>query len=340
MSNPDAYVDLGVIGIPQLLILDGTTGIPKGIKNESGQSLLAQVLTFAQLNALTNVSEGTLVTVSDINYATFVFNGGKWTSNSPLQLMNSGIPFVVPPEGTVGTAGALTLSTGLPEAYPGSFTYFPANAVNTGAQSAAGWYFTQYSSTVAGTIAGNVYPNPVYNLTGDPDESAPIVAGGKYSALNVLSGAGGGAYTSPTTAIQAQNYTAIYPNLVGQFGGLQYQVLADRSSGSTAGPLLEVSVGVSGGTVGQQQAIYETPAINAAALNNYFVSRTMLNLGGYKTQVSPPLNVVGPAQNPNSTPSLYTTVDFTGNTQFTISITRNVGEYYVVPGVQLSVIFS
>jgi len=332
----DAYIDLGVIGIPQLLILDGVTGIPKGIRNESGQSLFAQILTFAQMNALTNVTNGTVVAVSDINYSEFIFQAGRWSSNSPLQLMNSGIPFVMPPEGTVGTAGALTLNTGLPQAYPGSFTYFPAGAVNTGAQSLAGWYFVEYSSTVAGTIAGNMYPGP-YNQTGDPDESVPIVAGGKYDALNVLSGAGGGAYTSPTTLITAQDFTAINPNLVGVFGGLDYSILADRSATSQAGATIEAVFTPAGTTAGQ--IVYEIDS-GAAAISNIYVSRTMLNLGGYGIQVNPPLAVPGPAQNPGTTPSLYTTVDFTQQQGFAIKIKRSVGEFYVVAGVQLSVIFS
>ena len=327
----------------ELLILDGVTGIPKGVQNSNGQSLFAQILTFAQMNALTNVTNGTLVTVSDLNYAQFSYFDGKWGSTSPLQLMNAGIPFVRSGSGTIGNNGALLFSgtNALPTAYPGAYCYFPLGAIFAGTvahtvasvstgTSPAGWYFTQFSSSVAGTVSNNIYPDPKWNITGDPDESVPTVAGGKYATLTPFSTTGPGAFTQTTAAIVAQNYTNIPAGLIGQFGGLTYNVLADRSNNADAASLM---VQVGSGTGAQTIASFSSTGIS-----QLFMSRTLLDLGGYKQQVSPPLTLQGPGS--ASVNSLYTTIDFTLPQNLQIVLTALAADFYVVTGVQLAAIFS
>ena len=66
------------------------------------------------------------------------------------------IPFIITSSGSIADNGALTGVTALPATFSaGAYCYFPANAISAG--SAAGWYWTKFSSTTAGTIYNSTY---------------------------------------------------------------------------------------------------------------------------------------------------------------------------------------
>lgn len=117
---------------------------------------------------------------------------------------NSGVPFVMPSSGTVGSNGAVTFTTafGASDLYKGFF-YYPANSI-TGSN-AAGWYWTEMSSTTTGTIYNNTY------TSGVPTRPTKVA----------FSGSTGAAYTQLTTAVTAQSLT-LAANLMGPNGHVRW----------------------------------------------------------------------------------------------------------------------
>lgn len=117
------------------------------------------------------------------------FSAGGALANG--DLIQCGVPLVLPSSGSIGNNGALTLTTALPYAYPAAFMYFPASAIVSG--SAAGWYYVAMSTTLLGTIYNDVY------VSGKPVvPSSPVT----------FSTTGPGAYTQTTGgAITSLNFT-------------------------------------------------------------------------------------------------------------------------------------
>lgn len=86
------------------------------------------------------------------------------TAANPAQpvtvLLNSAIPFIKAPSGTMGNNGAVSAMTALVRTYSnGAYLYLPANAISAG--SAAGWYWFVGSSTTAGTVYNSTYTSGV-----------------------------------------------------------------------------------------------------------------------------------------------------------------------------------
>ena len=88
-------------------------------------------------------------------------------------LGQSNIPFVMCSSGTMGNNGALSAITALPTTYPSAYTYFPVNQIAAGV--AAGWYYTVYSSTTAGTVYNNTYTSGTPVI---PSSPTPFVTTG------------------------------------------------------------------------------------------------------------------------------------------------------------------
>lgn len=88
--------------------------------------------------------------------------------STPYNLVNCGIPMVLPSSGTVGNNGALSGITAIPTGiiYPHAYVYMPANAISAG--SAAGYYYAQFSSTTAATLYNNVYTSGTPTVPSTP----------------------------------------------------------------------------------------------------------------------------------------------------------------------------
>lgn len=74
-------------------------------------------------------------------------------TGQPIELYRMGAPVMVPPAGTIGTNGALTITgVAVPSPFAGMslWCYFPAGAVYSG--SVAGYFWTALSSGTAGTV--------------------------------------------------------------------------------------------------------------------------------------------------------------------------------------------
>lgn len=126
--------------------------------------------------------------------------------NTPVILLQCGVPIGIAPTGTMAANGAVTLGTALNVTYSGGlWLYFPSGAVYSG--SAAGFYWTVMSSTTLGTVYDNIYV-PGTNSFDIPASPTAIVA------------AGPGAYTGVTSEITALSVT-VPGGLMGKNGSLK-----------------------------------------------------------------------------------------------------------------------
>lgn len=84
----------------------------------------------------------------------------------PYSILNNGIPFVLPSNGTVGNNGALSGITATNVAHPHAYVWLPSNAISAG--SASGWYYAQFSSTTAATLYNNTYTSGTPTVPSSP----------------------------------------------------------------------------------------------------------------------------------------------------------------------------
>lgn len=102
-----------------------------------------------------------------IPWGAVAITGGSITgTNVPYVAGRSAVPLIGVSSGSMGNNGALSGITALPLAYPNAYCYFPANAIVSG--SAAGWYFTQFSGTQAGTVFNNTYTSGMPAIPASP----------------------------------------------------------------------------------------------------------------------------------------------------------------------------
>lgn len=134
-------------------------------------------------------------------------NGAAWVSGA-ISLPQGGLPRILQSSGTMGANGALSAITALPNTYPHCYLRFPAGKAYSG--SAAGFYYTEMSSTTAGTVFNNIYVSGTATI---PTTKVPIVD------------AGPGAYTqdtATTTSIVAHSFS-IPANGMGLVGKMEMQ---------------------------------------------------------------------------------------------------------------------
>lgn len=84
----------------------------------------------------------------------------------PVTLLLTAIPFISFSSWTFGANGALTLAVALPVAYPAAYVYFPLDAIGAGVP--AGWYYTTFSSTTAGTVFNDRYTSGQPSIPASP----------------------------------------------------------------------------------------------------------------------------------------------------------------------------
>ena len=143
------------------------------------------------------------------------FGPGGATGVNPLVIAKSAIPFINISSGSIGNNGALSGVTALGRTFSnGAYCYFPANAIAAGVS--AGWYWTVFSSTTAGTIYNSTYTSGV-----------PVIG-----TTTAFSTTGPGAYTGDTTALAGPS-TSIPAGAIGANGSLR--VGGHLSVNNTAG---------------------------------------------------------------------------------------------------------
>lgn len=142
-------------------------------------------ITFANLPAA-SANTGRIYNVSDVgvNGSLWQSNGTKWAPlNGTILLGLASIPYVSMSSGSIAANGALSGFTNFGATLPNAWLYLPANAV--AASSPAGWYYTAFSSTSAGTV----YLNQPATLDAPIPTSLTPVTDGQ------------GAYTGVTSAV-------------------------------------------------------------------------------------------------------------------------------------------
>jgi len=138
-------------------------------------------------------------------------------AKSTFVVAKTAVPVILVPNGTVATAGVITLGTALPLIYTAAWVRLPAGAVVGGL---AGLYYVVFSSTTVGQV---------YTNFADPATAfAPAIPTGTLVAA-VGSNA---AYTQATTEVTLANVTVV-ANSVGENGAVQLTVL--QSNNGTAG---------------------------------------------------------------------------------------------------------
>lgn len=136
----------------------------------------------------------------------------------PRSLFDCRIPFIMPSSGSMANNGAVTLSVALPAVFPESYVYFPANAIVAG--SAAGWYFTVFSSTTVGSVKNNLY-DPSLGL-------APTVPGSPTAFVTT----GPGAFTAVITTQQGPTFT-LPANTIGIAGKMTLETACRATTDAT-----------------------------------------------------------------------------------------------------------
>jgi hypothetical protein len=142
------------------------------------------------------------------------------------EIIRSNIPFVVANTGTMGNNGAVTLGTALNEAYPVSYLYLPAGAIQT--NSPAGWYFTIFSSTTVGVVYQNTYSAGV-----PPLPAAAALPGNIGGTLVPWVSTGPGAFTGTTGAVTGPNIQ-LPANSLGPQSSLRFQAITSTNSSAGA----------------------------------------------------------------------------------------------------------
>lgn len=179
-------------------------------------------------------------------------------------IARAAIPFIIEPTGTMAANGVFTRGTALDATYASAWSYFAAGAIFAG--SAAGWYYTVSSTTLAGTVFNNTYLSGTPSV---PPAPTPFVV------------AGPGAYTGVLTAVVGPQVT-IPGGAMGPNGLLEARTLWSMPNNANA-KTLTISYG--GGVV-----------LNGAAASvaSAQVLTTIYNRGSNASQVSmPTANLVG-----------------------------------------------
>lgn len=215
-------------------------------------------------------------------------------------LFKSDIPFIIPSSGTMGNNGALSGIAALPQIYPHAYVYLPANAIVAG--SAAGFYYTVFSSATAGTVYNNRHDGTV--------SGEPVVPASPTAFLTT----GPGAYTQAVEAgRQAMLYT-IPAATLGANGGLQFEI-GVRCTNSANAKSVGLRFGttlVIGPSAASQTGFTVTGYLRALGATNRQISGGGTTVGGGGTQLIPTPTIfdMTAAQNANVFPNLGTATEF------------------------------
>lgn len=102
-------------------------------------------------------------------------------------LLQTAIPFILN-SGSInmGNNGVFTGMTALNTTYPNAYTYWPVDTIAVGV--AAGWYYTVFSSTSAGTVYNNRYTSGKPTVPASPTAFATTGPGAVTQTLTAITG--------------------------------------------------------------------------------------------------------------------------------------------------------
>jgi hypothetical protein len=203
----------------------------------------------------------------------------------PQILMQSAIPFVISSSCTMGANGAASACVAMPRTIGASYSYWPANAICTA--NTAGWYWTVWSSTTAGTIYNNVYSSgqPVYQSS--PTAFSCSAGSGTQAATSMIQGptvpvpAGtmGANGSLQMLALSSFINSSGSKQIAGNFGGTQVALAAYTTIATSGWMGLTTNQGVAtsqasaGGTMFSQTGLQiVTTAVNTANTVTAYIS--------------------------------------------------------------------
>ena len=196
-----------------------------------------------------------------------------------LNSQRTGIPFIVAPTGTMANNGAVTLGTALQATYLSSYLFLPASAVVAG--SAAGWYYTVFSSTTVGTVFANTYVAAQVVGANAVAGGAPVIPSVPTAFVTV----GPGAFTGVTTPVTGPALL-IPANQIGPFGSLRIMALASVNS-SVGNKTIALGIG----TIAAPVAFTTVVATTSIGQK---ISTDIFNRGSSTINVSNPAGAYGP----------------------------------------------
>jgi len=197
-SNNSTYYLSG--GVDYAQYPAGSPAISITAANISDSSAAGRALLTAADVTTQNALLGTSGAITSLAGMQATFNSGSAAEKAAFQssvagvfnemvsLHPSAIPLIIPGSGTVSTNGALVLGTANSVIYSDSYVYLPAGAAF--ASSIAGFYYVKFTTLTTGTIYNNVY---------SPGANFPSIV----AVPTAISAAGPGAFTGPTTEIDA-----------------------------------------------------------------------------------------------------------------------------------------
>jgi hypothetical protein len=206
-NSPTLTSSVGTKGDYYVVSVAGTTNL-NGIALWSvGDWAVFNGSTWQKVNGGTSESFTSITvtgtsTLADVT-ATTVAASGKVTElgyNVPYTLFQSGVPFIITSSGVMGNNGALSGITALSTTFPQAYIYLPAGAISSG--SAAGWYYTVFSSTTAGTVYNNVYTSGTPTVPASPSAFVTTGPGAFVQTTGFITS------INPTVTIPANSMTA------------------------------------------------------------------------------------------------------------------------------------
>lgn len=279
------------------------SGNPIGLITPSGTISIANTYTWAQLQALTGQTAGNRAYISDVGNAEFIYDGTRWTRTTPLQLLGSGIPFVMQSSCTIGaatnTASALTgLTTmaGLSLTYPQPcYMYFTGASATSAGLVSGTWYYAVITAATTATLYSNTYSTGIPVIPAAPANFVSL-AGGAYTQgvavaylgpnvvvpANMLGINGSLRFTSTWVGYSGQSYTytgfGAISNLMGS-GVLTGTGVIDSQR-------MMRNRGVANRQVAFQSSAW-SPALNGSAGNTYLaIDSTVAQVASFGMQVT------------------------------------------------------
>jgi len=213
---------------------------------------------------------------------------------NPIKVFQSGLPMIMAPTTTPGSAGTFTLGTAGPTGFWGgsAYLYAPASAWTSPAL-AAGWYYAVLTSTTAGTLYTNTYTSGL-----------PFIP--SSAALGTVVPGSAGTWTGVTTAQAALTWT-LPGNIMGPNGLVEFTGIIGFN-GSTNNKTVTIKVGSS--TI--FSLVEATTGVKC-----YQFAVCWQNLGATNAQMASNVGATGAS----TTANVYTALDTTASQTVTVNIT-------------------